>query len=354
MLQAQRVWETIPEQIRMGGPERTADYLADKDWSHVVAHSEGGSNAGSNGLWEKAGLNRARGAERMTTAEIEAAQQLAGSEPFQAALGEMANAAVKGGVAGAAVAAVLAVLEEALRFQRGELDEAGMWHAIGLRIAKAGIAGAAVAGLVTAIAMAFPTLLRVLAPLLVVLAVLGFAVYGKRLVKAGALDLKCLLPVSASFIWRKTGEDGPEDQRDALGGHVGSVGGPAQNCPTQVQGQPRPATLSSNFGRDWTARRSPRTSRGTCGTRALSRASWSTGGMTSTSPLPTGICLAARGSAHTASFDPTTIGVGGSFTDVYRAGVALQVQRLRAVDLRDAGAGRDGGPQAVRLILQGG
>ena len=95
MLEAQRVWETIPEQIRMGGPERTADYLADKDWSHVVPHSEGGRNAASNGLWEKAGLNRARGAERMTKAEIEEAHQLAGSEAFQAALGEMANAAVK-------------------------------------------------------------------------------------------------------------------------------------------------------------------------------------------------------------------------------------------------------------------
>ncbi len=32
-------------------------------------------------------------------------------------------------------------------------------------------------------------------------------------------------------------------------------------------------------------------------------------------------------------------------------GGALQVQRLRAVGLRDAGAGRHGGPQAVRLIL---
>ena len=32
-------------------------------------------------------------------------------------------------------------------------------------------------------------------------------------------------------------------------------------------------------------------------------------------------------------------------------GVAPQVQRLRAVGLRDAGAGRHGGPQAVRLIL---
>ena len=186
MLEAQRVWETIPEQIRMGGPERTADYLVDKDWSHIVPHSEGGGNAASDGLWEDAGLNRARGAERMTAAEIEAAQQLAGSEAFQAALGEMANAAVKGALAGAAVAAVLAVLEEALKFQRGELDEAGMWDAIGLRIAKAGIAGAAVAGLVTAVAVAFPALLRVLAPLVVGLAVLGFAVYGKRLVKAGA------------------------------------------------------------------------------------------------------------------------------------------------------------------------
>lgn len=186
MLEAQRVWEAIPEQIRMGGPGRTADYLADKDWSHIVSHSEGGSNAVSNGLWEGAGLNRARGAERMTAAEIEAAQQLAGSEAFQAVLGEMAGAAVNGALVGAVVVAVLAVTEESLRFQRGELDEARMWRAIGLRIAKAAIAGAAVAGLVTAVAMVFPVLLKVLAPLVVGLAVLGFAVYGKRLAKAGA------------------------------------------------------------------------------------------------------------------------------------------------------------------------
>lgn len=185
MLEAQRVWETIPEQIRMGGLEATNDYLADRDWSHIVAHSEGGSNTASNGVWEEASLNRARGATQMTAAEIEAAQTLAGSEAFQAALSEMADAAVTGGLAAAAVAAVLAVTEEALRFQRDELDEAGMWRAIGSRIAKAGVAGAAVAGLITAVAMAFPALLKVLAPLAVGLAVLGFAVYGKRLAKAG-------------------------------------------------------------------------------------------------------------------------------------------------------------------------
>ncbi|MCY4506978.1 MAG: hypothetical protein OXG35_08470 [Acidobacteria bacterium] len=186
MLEAQRVWETIPEQVRMGGPEATADYLADKDWSHVVAHSEGGSNLASNGVWEDASLNRARGAVQMTVAEIDAAQQLAGSEAFQVALGEMADASVTGGLAAGAVTAVLAVTEEALRFQRREIDEAGMWRAIGLRIAKAAVVGAAVAGLITAVAMAFPALLPVLWWLMVPLAVLGFAVYGKRLAMAGA------------------------------------------------------------------------------------------------------------------------------------------------------------------------
>ena len=112
--------------------------------------------AEANGLWETASLNRARGGERMTTAEIEAARPLAGSEAFQAAVGEMANAALTGGLATAAVSVVLAVTEEALRFQRGEIDEAGMWRVIGTRIAKAGVASAAVAGLVTTVAMAFP------------------------------------------------------------------------------------------------------------------------------------------------------------------------------------------------------
>ena len=186
MLEAQRVWETIPEQIRMGGPEATADYLADKDWSHVVAHSEGGSNAASNGLWETSSLNRARGAERMTAPEIEAATRLAESEAFRASLQKMADSAVTGGLAAGAVAAVLAITEEALRYQGSEIDEAEMWYAIGLRIAKSAAAGAAVAGLVTAVAVAFPALLKVLGWLVVPLAVLGFSVYGKRLAEAGA------------------------------------------------------------------------------------------------------------------------------------------------------------------------
>ena len=65
MEEAQRVWETIPEQVRMGGPESTADYLAGKDWSHIVAHGEGGSDLASNGVWEDASLNRSRGATDM-------------------------------------------------------------------------------------------------------------------------------------------------------------------------------------------------------------------------------------------------------------------------------------------------
>ena len=186
MEEAQRVWETIPEQVRMGGPESTADYLAGKDWSHIVAHGEGGSDLASNGVWEDASLNRSRGATDMTAAELEAAQQVAKSEAFRATVAEIADSAVTGGAAAAALAAVLAVTEEALRFQQGEIDEPEMWRVIGLRIGKAGVAGAAVAGLITAVAMVFPALLAVLGWLVMPLAVLGFAVYGKQLLSAGS------------------------------------------------------------------------------------------------------------------------------------------------------------------------
>ena len=44
---AKRVWETIPEQIRIAGHEATANALEGMDWSHVKAYSQGGSNSAS-------------------------------------------------------------------------------------------------------------------------------------------------------------------------------------------------------------------------------------------------------------------------------------------------------------------
>ena len=88
-------------------------------------------------------------------------------------------------MAAVACGAVLAVAEEGLRFQHGEIDGKEMWCAIGRRIAEAGLAGTVVSLLFSAVAMAFPALLPVLGFLIVPLLVLGFAVFGARLAAAG-------------------------------------------------------------------------------------------------------------------------------------------------------------------------
>ena len=185
LVEAQRVWETIPEQIRVAGPEATAKYLEGKDWSHIRAYSEGGSHSASNGLFENASLNRARGSDRMTPRELEAAQRVLRSNAFHATLLETAKCAMQGALTAAAIAAVMAVLEYGLQYQRREITEDELYRAIGKSILAAGISGAAVSGLLAAMAMAFPATVPVMSSLLVPLMVIGFAVLGLRLARLG-------------------------------------------------------------------------------------------------------------------------------------------------------------------------
>ncbi len=185
LVEAQRVWETIPEQIRAAGPESTAKYLEGKDWSHIQAHSEGGNHSASNGLFENASLNRARGSDRMTPNELEAAQRVLKSNAFHATLLETAKCAMEGALTAAAIAAVMAVLEYGLQYQRREITEDELYRAIGKSILAAGISGAAVSGLLAALAMAFPATVPVMSFLLVPLMVIGFSVLGLRLARLG-------------------------------------------------------------------------------------------------------------------------------------------------------------------------
>ena len=185
LVEAQRVWETIPEPIRAAGPEATAKCLEGKDWSHIRPYSEGGSHSASNGVFENASLNRARGNVRMTPGEVEAAHQVLKSDAFHATLLETAKCARKGALTAAAIAAVMAVLEYGLQYQRREITEGELYRAIGKSILAAGISGAAVSGLLAAMAMAFPATVPVISSLLIRLMVIGFSVLGLRLARVG-------------------------------------------------------------------------------------------------------------------------------------------------------------------------
>ena len=183
--EARLVWESLPEQLRALGPEAIAKRLDGFDWSHIVPHSRGGGNEAANGIFERASLNRARGAEWMTRTEIEAAAQVLSQTAFKAALREIASRAWKGAALGAAVSCAVACLEHGLEYQRGDIDRDEMYRRIGSAVARSAAGGAAVSGVMTALALAFPVLIPLAAPLLLPLAALGAGVVGLKIARLG-------------------------------------------------------------------------------------------------------------------------------------------------------------------------
>lgn len=183
--EAQLVWESIPEQLRALGPEEVAKKLDGFDWSHIVPRSKGGGDEAANGIFELAGLNRSRGAEQMSAAEVQAAADVLSQMAFRAAVQHVAAKALAGAVAGAAVACVLACLEEGLAYQRGEITRNEMYARIGRAVAKASAAGAGVSGLMATVALLFPALIPVAAPLMLPFAVLGLCAVGGKVARLG-------------------------------------------------------------------------------------------------------------------------------------------------------------------------
>ena len=185
MEEAHRVWQTIPESLRATGPDAVAKHLAGLDWSHIVPFSAGGSNDASNGIFESAGLNRARGARTMTPKEIRAAHQVLQGKAFSAALSATASRIFAGAVVAAAAGCVLAILEHGLEWQQGRIDRDEMFRRIARETGKSAGSGAAVSGLMVAVALAFPPLIPLAAHLMLPLAVMGFCATGHKVVRIG-------------------------------------------------------------------------------------------------------------------------------------------------------------------------
>ena len=183
--EARLAWETIPEQLRALGPEELAERLDGFDWSHIVPHSKGGSNEASNGIFELAAVNRARGGQEMTAAELQAAQDVLSETAFEAALEEAASQMLSGAMVGAAISCVVSCLELGLQYQRGEIAKDGMYQGLGRAVAKSAGVGAAISGLMAVVALAFPALIPLAAPVMAPLAVLGFCAVGGKVVRLG-------------------------------------------------------------------------------------------------------------------------------------------------------------------------
>lgn len=185
MSEAYRVWQTILESLRAAGPDAVAKHLDGLDWSHKIPIAAGGSNDASNGIFERAGLNRARGARTMTAAEIRAAHRVLQGKAFSAALSATASRMFTGAVVAAAAGCVFAALEHGLEWQRGRIGRDEMLRRIARETGKSAGSGAAVSGLMVAAALAFPPLIPLAAHLALPLAVMGFCATGHKVVRLG-------------------------------------------------------------------------------------------------------------------------------------------------------------------------
>ena len=162
--EARLVWESIPERLRALGPEEVERQLEGFDWSHIVPISKGGGNEAANGIFELAELNRIRGAEPMTAAELDAASKVLLEKAFESTLQEAAVNVLAGAGAGVAVSCVISCLEFGLDYQRGEITQEELYRNIRREVAKSAVVGGSVAGILTTVALTFPALIPVAAP----------------------------------------------------------------------------------------------------------------------------------------------------------------------------------------------
>jgi len=178
------IWETIPEQVRMGGEKELRRFLNNKDWSHIVPKSQGGSSDPDNGIFELTEENRRRGNRPMTPDEIEAARKVIRSDMIRSVLRQTTTAMAKGALAGVILGALLLCLECGLQYAQGEIEWRPMVEKIIRASALAGGYAFIVTGLIIGLNMLFPPLLTILAPVLFILQIVSLvflAIYAVKI-----------------------------------------------------------------------------------------------------------------------------------------------------------------------------
>lgn len=177
------VWETIPEQIRMGGEKEIRRFLSNKDWSHIVPKSQGGSSTADNGIFELAELNRERGDRPMSPDEIDAARKVIRSDMIKSVLRQTTTTMVKGSLAAVILGGLVLCLECGLLYVEGKISWKEMIDKIVKGSTMAGLYAFIVTGLIIGLNMLFPPLLPLLAPVLFVLQIVSLVFMAQYAVK---------------------------------------------------------------------------------------------------------------------------------------------------------------------------
>ena len=173
LLQAKAVWETIPAQIRAGGPQETARFLSDKDWSHIIPRSQGGASTADNGIFELRLLNRIRGGRPMTPNAIAAARAVIRHDLIGSVVRQTTATMMTGAMAGILIGGLIICLECGLLYAEGAIT----WEQMVEKVIKATLfAGALsfiIVGLIVGLGLLFPALLLALVPVLFVLQIVS-------------------------------------------------------------------------------------------------------------------------------------------------------------------------------------
>ncbi|MCY3784864.1 MAG: hypothetical protein OXG79_13935 [Chloroflexi bacterium] len=175
---AQAIWETIPRQIRMGGPEALRRFHSSRDWSHFIPRILGGGDSASEGIFEDSVLNRSRGAKPMTATEIEAARMALRTQAVKDAIRQTARVTVAGALVGPVTAGVFAVMEHGLSYQEGEIDQSELFDLVWKELGVGTAVGIGITGIIAGLVMIFPALTAVISPFVLPLAFVGFAFLG--------------------------------------------------------------------------------------------------------------------------------------------------------------------------------
>ena len=262
---ASSIWRTIPEAIRREGPDALRRVQSGKDWSHIIPRSAGGSDLANNGIFEKASLNRARGATTMTAAEIQTARQALNNLAIGSAFRQTAHIALLGASVALVVEATFAVLEYGLQYYDGEITRRELFEKVIKRLVVTGAAAPFVTGIVVGLTFFFPVFIPILGALTIPMAVANFLLIGIRFYQLARQWLERMGLDPAVYVsdqsktianWTRKVAAGAFDQardtvQDAAGWSWGATTGTLGRAWDATEGLSEPAwdTVSSTLGR---------------------------------------------------------------------------------------------------------
>ena len=179
---AKAIWETIPAPIRAGGPEALWKFHKGKDWSHIIPRSWGGPTTAENGIWWCSPCNKKLGALPIPPLELYWARHLLTLEAMRFAILQTIRGMVRGGMVGVVVGGLLSCLECGLQYAEGKITWGEMVAKIVNSSIVAGTMAFTITGLIVGVSLAFPFLIPIFAPLLIVLQTVGLVFLGQQVI----------------------------------------------------------------------------------------------------------------------------------------------------------------------------